>query len=301
MHNICGFETALPVISEQLLMFFVTHCVVNLGLAYSTIKLYLAGIRNLYVTQGLPNPLVNALGQPLLQLGQVLRGIKKSQVNNVRPRLPITSDIVQKICNVLHDGMFGSYVDCLLEAVCTIAFFGFLRCGEFTCRSTQFDPRINLTCDDVDIGVFHDGTKKVTLTLKASKTDPFRLGCNIQFYATNQSLCPVASLEKFLEMRGSRPTSGQDPLFLLPEGPLTRDKFINMLRLILDRLGYNSRMFCGHSFRRGACTSATVAQIPDHLIKTLGRWSSDCYQTYISTSQKLILDAQRSMARVSPC
>lgn len=33
----------------------------------------------------------------------------------------------------------------------------------------------------------------------------------------------------------------------------------------------------------GATTSAAAANIPDHLIKLLGRWSSDCYQRYIRT------------------
>ena len=38
-----------------------------------------------------------------------------------------------------------------------------------------------------------------------------------------------------------------------------------------------------HSFRIGAATSATQANIPDSYIKMLGHWQSNCYQRYIKT------------------
>ena len=64
-----------------------------------------------------------------------------------------------------------------------------------------------------------------------------------------------------------------------------------------ERLGLNSRYYAGHSFRIGGATAAAATRIPDHLIKTMWRWSSDCYQTYIKTPLALIKEAQIKMAR----
>jgi hypothetical protein len=45
-------NSSMPPISEGNLMAFVTHCSKNLSLVFSTIKLYLCGIRHHYILAG---------------------------------------------------------------------------------------------------------------------------------------------------------------------------------------------------------------------------------------------------------
>ena len=78
--------------------------------------------------------------------------------------------------------------------------------------------------------------------------------------------------------------------------PLTRSFFISHVRQMLDSLGFHSKNYNGHSFRIGAATTAQEVRLEDHLIKTLGRWSSDCYTRYIHTSPKVIKEAQSQLA-----
>ena len=46
--------------------------------------------------------------------------------------------------------------------------------------------------------------------------------------------------------------------------------------------------YSGHSFRIEAAATAASIGIPDHLIKTMGRWLSDAYQLYIQIPAKIV-------------
>jgi hypothetical protein len=70
------------------------------------------------------------------------------------------------------------------------------------------------------------------------------------------------------------------------------------LKHILQCIGYNADVYNGHSFRIGAATTAASVHMEDHLIKVLGRWSSDTYCRYIRTPDSVLRDAQISMSTV---
>ena len=283
--------------SETLLIYFVVHCAQNLHLAYTTIKSYLAGITNYYITKRLNHPLFHQDGSPYLKLQLVLKGIRKHQCRPCKPRLPITVAILKGLISIADQGVFGAYLDLLMKTACSLAFFGFLRCGEFTCSNRNFDASINLCMSDVSIQYSNNYPVQADVLIKASKCDPFRKGCIITLFKTNTQVCPVSLIDKFCMLRRTMQASPEDPLFILPGGePLTRNSFLSMLKCLLLRLGLDASKYTGHSFRIGAATSAEAANIPDHLIKTLGRWSSDCYQRYIRTSPSVIKNALNAMA-----
>ena len=53
--------------------------------------------------------------------------------------------------------------------------------------------------------------------------------------------------------------------------------------------GLDETLYASHSFRIGAATAAGSAGLPTWLIKTLGRWSSDCYERYIRTPRDVLV------------
>ena len=128
-------------ISEEMFIYFVAHCFSFLQLKYSTIKTNLAGIRFPYIKTGFQDPCCFVNGQPFLHLQTILKAVKKSQDNVVKPRLSITAKNLSKMCNVLRSGYLGPYEDLVLQTAYCLAFFGFLRCGEFTSRSNTFEYR----------------------------------------------------------------------------------------------------------------------------------------------------------------
>lgn len=296
--NNINFVDDLPPISEDNLIFFVAHCFKVLNLHYTTIKLYLCGIRYHYLKANCNDPLALYNGSPLPRLSLILNSIKKSQTITKKVRLPITFDILEQIVLRLQKGVFSSFIDLMLSTACIVSFFGFMRCGEITVQNaSDFDPAVSLCISDINfINDF------ATLTLKRSKTDPFKKGITIQFHKIDRPLCPYIALQNYLHKRKQLfPCNTEsDPLFVTEDGiVLQRSFFINKVRHVLDLCGYNAYQYSGHSFRIGAGTTAGQAKIEDHMIKTLGRWSSDCYCTYIRTQPKSIKSAQQQLADIS--
>ena len=81
------------------------------------------------------------------------------------------------------------------------------------------------------------------------------------------------------------------PLFVNAVGkPLTKQALTLETRKLLAQAGFNASSYAGHSYRIDAATTAAAAKLPPWLIKTLGRWSSDCYERYIQIPSSTLLN-----------
>lgn len=294
LNNVWVGAAGMPPVSEDLLMMFAAHCFYGLHLSYGTIKLYICGVRFNVIVSGLPTPFNDPPSLNRLQL--VLKGIKRTNPGATATRLPITIEVLRALSIRLQAGLFSPYTDLMMESVCVIAFFGFLRCAEFTCAST-FHPSYNLCLGDVSIHDTH-----VILKLKQSKADPFRKGVDIKLFCVGGRPCPTCVLTKYIGARNRTfpsSCSGLDSLYLNSLGsPLTRPDFLSLLKQTLIAAGFTDSRYTGHSFRIGAATSAASARIEDHLIKTMGRWASDSYCRYIVTPTSALSSAQVALSRV---
>lgn len=293
MNGVVCSRTSLPSITETTLVYFISHCKSVLKLKYETMKLYLAGIRYYYIVAGLGDVLHNCH-----RLHYVLRGVKKSQTNQVVKRLPITVQILKELVILLDNGAFSPFFDLMLKCMFLYAFFGFLRCGEITCKNASSVDFVRI--EDVS---FPDGNNNFVLRLRNSKTDPFSKGVDITIFE-NVYFKPVHNMLVYVESRKLSACDQSSPLFIESEHcclPITRDKFIQHLRELLRRSSFCEQNYSGHSFRIGAATTAAAAGVEDHVIKELGRWSSDCYVRYIRTDRQIIQNAQNNMCNASPC
>lgn len=165
----------------------------------------------------------------------------------------------------------------MLWAAFTTAFFGFLRSSEFcTASQKEFLPKMTLLRSDVKVQ-----PDVILVNIKVSKTDGFRKGVTIRLAKSGASICPFLALSRFLHYS----PGSNDPLFTFDDGSfLTRKTLTKVLNSLLQGTSYGTAHFSSHCFRIGAATTAAANDIPDWLIKVLGRWSSNCYQTYIRTS-----------------
>ena len=125
----------------------------------------------------------------------------------------------------------------------------------------------------------------MSVRIKLSKTDPFRSGHTIIIGKTDQPICLVRAMQTFLSFRGT----STGPLFnYLSGSPLTKVGLTSETRQLLSMSGLQPSQYAGHSYRIGAATTSASVGLPPWLIKSLGRWSSDCYERYIQCPHSLL-------------
>ena len=73
------------------------------------------------------------------------------------------------------------------------------------------------------------------------------------------------------------------PLFYFSIGPFTKEYFTAQLRSDIKSLGIEGN-FLGHSFRKGAATSAERNGLTKEKFQLLGHWKLDAYKRYIQPS-----------------
>ena len=257
----------LPV-SQDILCYFVSY-LGEAGLAYSTIKSYLSAIRYLQISYGFPSP----FDIPMPRLDLILRGIKITKAKlGLAPRrkLPVTPVILRQL-KLVWSKAGSDYEQTLLWATSLVCFFGFLRAGEVTLKTKEtFDPSYHISFEDVAADSRTSPTY-VQLTLKGSKTDPFRKGANVILGQTEDDLCPVSALFAYLRMRG--PAKG--PLFVKADSsPLTKSFFVIKFREALLAIGYRHEETCqyaGPSWCSIYGCSSWSRRLPDQGTRKVGK------------------------------
>ena len=83
------------------------------------------------------------------------------------------------------------YNNIMLWAACCLAFFGFLRCSEFTVPTQDsFDNTTHLSYRDVSVDNWHD-PQLISIRIKQSKT-------SLMLSKTNELVCPVTVRGSFI-------------------------------------------------------------------------------------------------------
>ena len=277
-------------VTENILCYFVA-CLGQQGLAHSTIKSYLSGMRQAQIARGFHEPNMQAMPR----LRQMLKGVqvvqgKKGQAP--KPRLPVTPGVLRKMKAVWADQ--GDLYDIMMMwAAATTTFFSFCRAGEIVVeREDSYDPNSHLSFRDIAM----DDAKSpsmVSLLLRHSKTDQACKGVKIVIGKTGDDLCPIAAL---LAKREDCP----GPLFMCSNGkPLMKTRFVTEIRSALTKAKRPARDYAGHSFRIGAATTAAVAGLEDSLIQTLGRWKSSAYLTYVRIDPRRLAGVSNVLSHCS--
>ena len=122
------------------------------------------------------------LNRASLTLFLTVSGCKCSVVSNVpgvTPGPPITLSLITTLLIIFKSLDLNIPDHTMFWAACNLAYFGFLRCAEFTVPTlASSSPDVHLSLEDIAVNSYEVPTL-LRVCLKASKTDPFLL-CAVQ-------------------------------------------------------------------------------------------------------------------------
>ena len=226
----------------------------------------------------------------------LLRGLQRTEVQVPPRRHPLTSDLLLLCLRTLRAGYHTPFVASTLESMFLLCFFGFLRCSELTSSSSRYNPAIHPSLSDI---TFHS-SESLTFTLKRSKSDQLGRSSTIHLFKMDSPLSPYEPILRYLTTRRSLNATPHDPLFITETGSIaTRFWFHHHLRQVLSISGLPPQLYSGHSFRIGAASTAARQGLSDHLIRILGRWSSQAYHSYIRSNLHDVHDAHLRLGQPS--
>lgn len=273
---------ALPPMEDNLILyssFLAGH------MSYKGIKSYLCAISHHCVILD-----VQISIPAMLKLHKLIRGIRRHQGSSfTRPlRDPITTVHLKRIFNYLKVSHLSDHNKALFWAASTLAFFGLLRVSEYTCPLiSSFDETTNLLVSDVKFT-----PKAMLVFIKASKNDPFRVGCHLTIGSTSNFLCPRSAMLAFIGHRGLH----TGPLFTHKDGTyLTRARLATFLNSI-----FNSELINTHSFRIGGATALSLAGYTDAQIQIIGRWRSNSFTRYLRLNNNVWKNMAKNIAYAPP-
>ena len=165
---------------------------------HRTIKCYLSVIRFLHIAEGEADPFKSSH----LRLQYVLQGVRRAEAEKGlerRERLPITPRIL-RLLKAEWDKEAADPDVVMIWAACCLGFFGFLWAGEMTVPGDRGYDAVHLSFRDISVDD-PANPQMLKVTIKQSKTDPFRKGLDIYMGRTNTNLCPVRALLQYLVVR----------------------------------------------------------------------------------------------------
>nr|XP_006821276.1 PREDICTED: uncharacterized protein LOC102807582 [Saccoglossus kowalevskii] len=201
-------------LTQRSTILFMTHLATS-SLTYGTLKVYLAAIIRAHIEAGFTSSIRDDL---LLHF--TMQGIKRHHGVPNRVKLPITIALMRMLKNtVANHPTICDHDKAMLWSAFTLAFFGFLRVSEFVApTSMTFDPQRTLLTADITCNT------DLVIALKASKTDPFRRGCNIIIAPSQSSVCAVQAYQHYIVPSLTYPHSSS-PTVISSRGKLLATTF----------------------------------------------------------------------------
>ena len=243
---------------------FISHLVSPPNsVAPSTIATYISALAYVHKIQGSSDPTAHFI------IKKILKGASRASPSSDLS-VPVTPPMLVLLIGAVTSIAASSYESCLIQAMFTTMFHGFLRIGEVTTSVHNIQRH--------QVAIIQNSVSITFLSYKHHLGQPFTLSIPS---SSSTSVCPVVLLTRYLHLR--RGNTG--PLFChINMDPIQPAKFRELLHMAVVRANLASSHITPHSFRIGAATFAAAQGASSQQIQAMGRWKSSAYQKYIRVS-----------------
>lgn len=303
-----GADFRLP--DPHVVDLFIGHLVSERGLGAAAVRRALSGLKFNFDKHNIVDPTLHP--QAARKVARTLRGLELAAPTSKNSKLPITPEIFRQMRQAYDGSGFSKQQLATFDAISNLALFCGLRLGELLgSGSAAARARAPPTVGDLTRFDAADGQPAYfQLFLRRSKTDQAGLGSYVRLADIGSvgGLSPFAAVDSWLQLRleGRRVDQvAKEPLFLCHRAgssaptPLSIEYFRAMLQQLLSRAGFPASSYSGHSFRKGCASLLAAAQVPDSVIKAIGRWKSDSFLDYIVTPLSQVIYVQTVLAESS--
>ena len=257
---------------EERIVLYVGYLIENKRRA-QTIKSYISAIKSVLMDDGV---ILNENKYLLTSLTRACR-FKNHRVRRCLLILKGTLNLILQDCVLYFDQQF--YLTCLYRALFATAYYGLFRVGEITSGSHPVKA--------VDVHIANN-KDKILFLLRSSKThwtdekpQMIKISKKDTGRTYNEMFCPFKIITQYVKVRGAC-INEEEPFFIFCDGTAVKPEHMrNVLRIILDRLNLNSKLYGTHGFRSGRSQDLLSMGFSLQVIRKLGRWASSAVFAYL--------------------
>ncbi len=229
---------------------------------------------------------------PLMAL--IIRGGKMLFPSKKKNRLPVTKNILEEITKEKPLMLIDPNVDTAFK----VAQAGFMRLREIMYMAAEAKKstfaETKLTRSDIS---FEKGDQYATLRLKRSKTDVEHTGVQIILAAKGEQTCPVAA-QKGLFIQDPRSTNVS--LLRVSSVAFSGQNVVAILKKRIALVSLSKSDFSGHSCCKRATQYAADKGMLDKSIERIGRWTSNTFKLYFTTTPETLFNLNLSFQKSVP-
>ena len=261
---------------EWLAMRFVCDLVEKRGIKPKTASAYFGAAQAWHLRV---NGIKLAAGIKLERLSQMLKGLRRLVGDDKRRvRRGVRAKDLRLAMDMLLNPDVPEFAN--MRAALATAFQGLLRGAEFTVDGI-FDAAVDLARGDIvalsDLRLVLMMRPGKNMNYLKGKTVPLVIG------AGGAYIDAVAEMRNMLKVD---PTGvgkeAETPMFRDQHGKaLTGVRMRAWIQMAMGAIGLDAAHFGLHSLRIGGATALFAAGADPLVIRTMGRWSSDCYRLYV--------------------